>query len=103
MPENFIKQFLAHHRTKAAFRMGLGWFFIVFGVLGLFLPFLQGILFLAVGVALLADHIPLFMKIKKLIYHKFPKLEKLVHREHARLRLVRFRRHIRKRQKEIRN
>jgi len=31
-----------------------GWFFIVLGVIGLFLPFLQGILFIAVGMGLLA-------------------------------------------------
>lgn len=96
MPPSLLKQFLEHHRTKQLIRMSLGWFFIVFGVLGLFLPFLQGILFLAVGVALLADHIPFFMKIKKRIYHKFPKLEKLVHREHARLRLMRLRRRLKK-------
>lgn len=65
--------------------MTIGWAFIVLGILGLFLPILQGILFLAVGIALLADHIPVFMKIKNAIYHRFPKLEKLVHHEHERI------------------
>lgn len=32
----------------------VGWFFIVLGVIGLFLPFLQGILFIAIGMGLLA-------------------------------------------------
>jgi len=31
-----------------------GWFFIVIGVFGLFLPFLQGFLFIALGMGLLA-------------------------------------------------
>lgn len=31
-----------------------GWFFIVLGVFGLFLPFLQGFLFIALGMGLLA-------------------------------------------------
>ncbi len=36
-------------------RKGLGWFLIVLGVLGLVLPFLQGFLFLALGVFVLRD------------------------------------------------
>ncbi len=34
--------------------LGLGWAFVVLGIAGLFLPILQGILFLAVGGAILA-------------------------------------------------
>lgn len=34
--------------------LGLGWFFVVFGVLGIFLPVLQGILFLLIGFILLS-------------------------------------------------
>lgn len=82
MSQNILKRFLAHHKLKIVIRMTAGWAFIVFGILGLFLPILQGILFLAVGIALLADHIPVFMKVKNAIYHRFPRLEKLVHHEH---------------------
>jgi uncharacterized membrane protein YbaN (DUF454 family) len=39
---------------KRIIRLGLGWIFIVLGVAGLFLPFLQGILFIAIGLALIA-------------------------------------------------
>jgi uncharacterized membrane protein YbaN (DUF454 family) len=39
---------------KRIIRLSLGWTFIVLGVAGLFLPFLQGILFIAIGLALIA-------------------------------------------------
>ena len=35
-----------------------GWFFIFLGILGLFLPVLQGILFLAIGAVLLSSVSP---------------------------------------------
>ena len=35
-------------------KLALGWAFLVLGVLGLFLPVLQGVLFLAIGLAILA-------------------------------------------------
>lgn len=35
---------------------GLGYLFLVLGVLGLFLPFLQGFLFLFIGLIILARH-----------------------------------------------
>ncbi len=43
--------------TKLAM-LGLGYAFLLLGVLGLFLPFLQGVLFLVVGLLLLARHAP---------------------------------------------
>lgn len=39
---------------KRLIRLGFGWTFIVLGTFGLFLPFLQGILFIAIGLALIA-------------------------------------------------
>jgi hypothetical protein len=39
---------------KKTGRQFAGWFFISLGVIGLFLPFLQGILFIAIGLGLLA-------------------------------------------------
>lgn len=43
--------------TKLAM-LSLGYGFLVLGVLGLFLPFLQGFLFLLVGLLILAKHAP---------------------------------------------
>lgn len=34
--------------------LALGWFFIIFGIIGLFLPVLQGILFLLIGLVILS-------------------------------------------------
>ena len=40
--------------VKRVFILALGWTFIVLGILGLFLPILQGILFLLIGFILLS-------------------------------------------------
>ena len=42
-------------RTRSLIIQGLGWIFMVLGVLGLVLPILQGILFLAIGMVLLSS------------------------------------------------
>lgn len=41
-------------RFKRILILGLGWFFIVLGFIGLFFPILQGILFLLIGLYLLS-------------------------------------------------
>ncbi len=67
-------------------RIVLGWFFLIFGVLGLFLPVLQGILFLLMGVMLLSPYIPLLRKGQLAMYRRFPKIgRQVVHlkRKHA--------------------
>jgi hypothetical protein len=51
----------------------LGWLFIVLGILGLFLPILQGILFLCIGVLLLADDIPPFKRLILKVESKWPR------------------------------
>tara|TARA_B100000676_G_scaffold305922_1_gene361090 strand:+ start:4736 stop:4981 length:246 start_codon:yes stop_codon:yes gene_type:complete len=44
---------MAHSLTRYIV-LGLGWYIVVFGVLGIFLPVLQGILFLLTGLILLS-------------------------------------------------
>ncbi|MCU0571433.1 MAG: DUF2892 domain-containing protein [Syntrophobacteraceae bacterium] len=66
-------------------RITLGVVFIVLGILGLFLPVLQGVLFLIIGVFLLASQIPLFARIFCWIQEKFPALERLVERMRERV------------------
>lgn len=50
-----------------------GWVFLVLGVLGLFLPILQGILFLLLGLILLARAQPRFRLIKMRLKRRYPK------------------------------
>ena len=60
------------------FKVIAGFLFLIFGVLGLFLPFLQGILFLAVGFVLLSSEIPVFGKWLNQAEVRFPKLKKWI-------------------------
>lgn len=57
-------------------RICVGVLFLILGILGLFLPILQGILFLVIGMALLADHIPPVKRLRDWLYRRYPKLEK---------------------------
>ncbi len=50
-----------------------GWMFLILGVFGLFLPFLQGILFLLVGLILLAKTQPRFRLLKIRLKKRYPK------------------------------
>lgn len=59
-------------------RIGAGSVFLVLGVLGLFLPVLQGILFLAVAAVLLAPYVPFFHRVKIILYRRFPKVRRQV-------------------------
>ncbi len=53
--------------------LGAGWFFVAIGILGIFLPILQGILFLLVGLILLAKSQPRFRLLKQRIKRRYPK------------------------------
>lgn len=61
-------------------RMVAGWFFIVLGIAGLFLPILQGLLFLAVGLVLLAPIVPFVGRMRDALYRRFPRVEAAVKR-----------------------
>lgn len=67
---------------KRILRHVLGWFFVVLGIIGLFLPFLQGILFILAGVIILAPEIPLFRKLLSELQRRYPlvfeKAERLI-------------------------
>jgi len=52
------------------FKKILGIFFIIIGVIGLFLPFLQGILFILIGIALFKNK-----SIKKCVVDFFKKIK----------------------------
>lgn len=79
-------------RWKRLLILVSGWFFIFLGILGLFLPILQGILFLAIGSYLLSLESP-WVRMKLLQFQRrYPKLGATL--EEARLRAARYARRI---------
>ncbi|HRY22738.1 MAG: PGPGW domain-containing protein [Geminicoccaceae bacterium] len=54
--------------------LGLGYGFLVLGVLGLFLPVLQGVLFLVVGLVILSRHAPWAERLLARFKARFPRL-----------------------------
>ncbi len=81
-----MKRLIWNKHTKLVLKHVAGWFFLVLGIAGCFLPILQGFIFLAIGVFLLADHIPFFGRIRDWIHHRFPNMTKRVHRLGERFR-----------------
>jgi len=62
-------------------RIGLlivGWLFIVLGIFGLFLPFLQGILFILIGLAILSSRSKLIKRFLKHLEERYPHHHKRV-------------------------
>jgi uncharacterized protein len=51
----------------------IGWFFIGLGILGLFLPILQGILFIMIGLAILSTRSELVKRFLKHLEERYPR------------------------------
>ncbi len=68
--------------------LGLGWIFVVLGVAGLFLPILQGILFLLIGLALLSGESRTARRLLVRLRLRFPRLAKRLDEAAARTRRV---------------
>lgn len=60
--------------TWRPMRIALGVVFLLLGFAGLVLPVLQGLLFLFVGIMLLAPDIPFFKRILDWLEVRFPKM-----------------------------
>lgn len=54
----------------------VGWIFIALGIVGLFLPFLQGILFILIGLVVLSKEHHWAGKLVAWLRCRFPKLDK---------------------------
>ena len=54
----------------------IGWLFIGLGILGLFLPFLQGILFILIGLTILSSRSKLIRRFLKHLEERYPKHHK---------------------------
>jgi uncharacterized membrane protein YbaN (DUF454 family) len=59
--------------TKKALILTLGWIFIFLGIIGLFLPFLQGILFMIIGLALLSKESTIARNLMDRLEKKHPR------------------------------
>ena len=79
-------------RWKRLLILIAGWAFIVLGVLGLFLPILQGVLFLAIGSYLLSLESPWVRRKMLQFQRRYPKLGATL--EEARLRAAGYARRI---------
>ncbi len=60
----------------------LGWIFIALGIVGLFLPVLQGILFLLVGLVLLSAEYHWARKLLEKVRTRFPGLGDMIRAAH---------------------
>lgn len=70
-------------KTKRLLKLILGWSFMVLGVLGLFLPILQGVLFLAIGLVILSQEQPWAHRLMSRIRHRFPHMAETFDRAHG--------------------
>lgn len=80
--------------TQRVFLLIVGWTFILLGIAGLFLPFLQGILFLLIGLLILSKESVIAHRCLETLKRRYPKLNKPLRRSAAwwRVRTARFRR-----------
>ena len=56
----------------------VGWLFIGVGIIGLFLPFLQGILFIIIGLAILSSRSELVKRFLKYLEVRYPRYHEWV-------------------------
>jgi uncharacterized membrane protein YbaN (DUF454 family) len=64
-------------KARRWIKLFLGWTFLVLGVLGLFLPILQGVLFLAIGFSILAQEQPWAQRLIDRVRHRWPRAAKV--------------------------
>ncbi len=79
-------------RLRRLLILAAGWVMVVFGVIGLFLPILQGVLFLAIGFYLLSLESPWAKRKMEQFQARYPKLHDTF--EEARERAARMARRI---------
>ncbi len=63
-----------HATVKRALVLVIGWTFILLGIAGLFLPILQGILFLLIGLFILSSEYVWAHKLLHKLKARFPKI-----------------------------
>lgn len=70
---------------KALVMQGLGYTFLALGTLGLFLPFLQGFLFLFIGLVILAKYAGWARRLLDRLRQQHPKVDHWIERAETRL------------------
>jgi hypothetical protein len=65
---------------KKWLQIALGWTLLVLGVIGLFLPILQGILFIMLGLLVLSWHNPWAERLLARLIARFPRQHAAMHR-----------------------
>jgi uncharacterized membrane protein YbaN (DUF454 family) len=79
-------------RIKRVVVQIVGWCFILVGIIGLFLPILQGVLFLLIGLIILSSEYVWAHKVLTRLRQRFPKLSDTA--EQATARAARWLRHL---------
>lgn len=70
--------------AKRILTLIVGWAFILLGIAGLFLPILQGILFLLIGLIILSSEYVWAHRLLQKVKARFPKLAEHSHHAHQR-------------------
>jgi len=70
---------------RSLIRHVVGWGFVVLGIVGLVLPVLQGLLFIAIGLLLLSPDIPAFARFLSWVERRFPRLRSLIQSARGRI------------------
>jgi uncharacterized membrane protein YbaN (DUF454 family) len=60
--------------VKKALALAAGWIFIVLGVIGLFLPFMQGVLFIMIGLTILSSEYVWAHQLLHKVRTRFPRI-----------------------------
>ena len=67
-------------KVRNVLSLMIGWSLVFLGIVGLFLPFLQGILFIMIGVAILSSRSKLVRRVLGYLERRFPRYhEKVEH------------------------
>jgi hypothetical protein len=74
---------ISSERVKIILWQALGYMFLVLGALGMFLPILQGFLFLFVGLIILARHAPWAERLLHYLRQKSRRLDRAVTKAEA--------------------
>jgi uncharacterized protein len=82
---------ISWQRLKPILAQALGYFFLVLGVLGMFLPILQGFLFLFIGLIILARYAPWAERLLDRFRRQSPRFDAMITKAETKAHLWRIR------------